>query len=350
MSTNIRTIEFNPEFHIGAHSAIHTCLRLRPEERCTVITDLETAPIAASIVTEADHVGAEVNIFVMEDYAPRPLTAMPQPILDDLARSRVSIFAAQAQRGELQSRVQMCNVVNKHRIRHGHMVNISDRIMCEGMRADFQEIDRLSSAVIAKARTTKVLKATTPAGTKLEAEFSPTLRWIKTSGIISEEKWGNLPGGEIFTSPWNVNGIFVADGVVGDYLCGKYGDLKEFPIVIEIENNRIRSLTCDNNRLLEEFHSYTHTDDNSNRVGEFAIGTNVAIHDIIGEILQDEKYPGIHIAFGHPYAEHTGADWTSRTHIDCVGREFNIWMDGEQIMTDGVFAQKYIAAARQSAN
>jgi len=22
--------------------------------------------------------------------------------------------------------------------------------------------------------------------------------------------------------------------------------------------------------------------------------------------------------FGHPYSEHTGADWKSKTHIDCV--------------------------------
>ena len=42
---------------------------------------------------------------------------------------------------------------------------------------------------------------------------------MKTSGIISPEKWGNLPGGEIFTTPGEVNGTFVVDGVVGDYLC-----------------------------------------------------------------------------------------------------------------------------------
>ena len=54
-------------------------------------------------------------------------------------------------------------------------------------------------------------------------------------------------------------------------------------------------------------------------------------------ILQDEKIPGIHIAFGHPYAEHTGANWVSKTHIDCVGRDFDIWFDGEQVMQRGKF-------------
>jgi len=43
------------------------------------------------------------------------------------------------------------------------------------------------------------------------------------------------------------------DGVVGDYLCQKYGDIKETPLRIEIEENRIRDLQCENKELLEEF-------------------------------------------------------------------------------------------------
>ena len=96
----------------------------------------------------------------------------------------------------------------------------------------------------------------------------------------------------------------------------------------------IASSICDREHkdLLDDFRAYTSTDENSNRVGEFAIGTNTACTHVIGNILQDEKIPGIHIAFGHPYAEHTGADWVSKTHIDCVGRDFDIWFDGEQVM------------------
>jgi leucyl aminopeptidase (aminopeptidase T) len=181
------------------------------------------------------------------------------------------------------------------------------------------------------------IKCRTPAGTDFEAEFSPALKWLKTSGIITPEKWGNLPGGEIFTSPANSGGIFVVDGVVGDYLCQKYGDIQETPLRIEVENNRIVALQCENKELLEEFRAYTSTDENSNRVGEFAVGTNTACTNVIGNILQDEKIPGIHIAFGHPYSEHTGADWISKTHIDCVGRNFDIWFDDEKVMEAGKF-------------
>ena len=91
-------------------------------------------------------------------------------------------------------------------------------------------------------------------------------------------------------------------------------------------------MRCENKELLEEFRAYTSTDENSNRVGEFAVGTNTACTHVIGNILQDEKIPGIHIAFGHPYAEHTGQNWISKTHIDCVGRDFDIWFDERKVM------------------
>jgi aminopeptidase len=327
----------DPGLAPGARNAIRTCLRLQPTERIIIITDEATSEIAAALQAEVEEIGAEHAAFVIENYAPRPLTAMPQIILDDLAQSQVSIFCAQAQPGELPSRMQMSDVVNKKRIRHGHMVNINRQIMMEGMRADFRTVDELSQRLIERARVAKKIICRTPCGTEFSAEFERSLKWVKTSGIISPEKWGNLPGGEIFTAPAQTNGRFVVDGVVGDYLCQKYGDLRDAPLTIEVKDNRIVDLRCDHKELLDDFRSYTSTDENSNRVGEFAIGTNPACTHVIGNILQDEKIPGVHIAFGHPYAEHTGANWVSKTHIDCVGRDFDIWFDGDQVMERGKF-------------
>jgi aminopeptidase len=333
LATDIIDAELAP----GARNAIRVCLRLKPEERITIIADEATAEIAAALQAEVEQVGADYAVYVLENYAERPLKGMPQIVLNDLAQSQVSIFCAQSQRGELGSRMQMSDVVNKRGIRHAHMVNVTRQIMCEGMRADFLAVDALSQRLVELARMTAWIRCWTPHGTDFEAEFSPTIKWLKTSGIITPEKWGNLPGGEIFTAPKNSNGVFVVDGVVGDYLCKKYGDLAGAPLTIEVENNRIRSLCSENAELLEEFRAYTSLDENSNRVGEFAIGTNTACTRVIGNILQDEKIPGAHIALGHPYAEHTGADWISKTHIDCVGRDFDIWFDDEQVMRGGKF-------------
>jgi leucyl aminopeptidase (aminopeptidase T) len=304
----------------------------------TLISDFAAREIAAALVHEIERVGSPYRAFMLEELAERPLRdGMPEAVLEDLSHSQVSIYAASAGEGELKARIQMTDVVNRHRLRHGHMVGITKQIMREGMRADFTQVDALSERLIARARAAREIRVTSRAGTELLGKFSPNLKWIKTSGLITTAKWGNLPGGEIFTAPETVDGRFVVDGVVGDYLGPKYGDIGGTPLTIDVVDGRITALECANRALLEEFRAYTTTDLNSNRVGEFALGTNTAVRDVCGNILQDEKIPGVHMAFGHPYAQHTGADWASTTHIDCVGRHFDVWMDGEQVMRDGVY-------------
>ena len=337
MQQSLESMAFDPELTPGAHNAVRVCLRVQPTERVTVITDEACREIAASLVHELREVGAAYRAFVLEECAPRPLAEMPRAILDDMETSDVSIFAVRAQANELKTRMQMTDVVNRRKMRHAHMVNIEKRIMLEGMRADFLKVDELSVKVMEFASAARSIRATTAAGTEIEAEMNRNYRWIKTSGIISSAKWGNLPGGEIFTTPGEVNGTFVIDGVVGDYLCDKYGDLKAAPLTIRVQGNRLTEAHSENRELEDEFWRYTHTDENSDRVGEFAIGTNIGLHGVIGNILQDEKLPGIHMAFGNPYGAHTGAEWYSSTHIDVVGREFNIWTDGRQIMRQGKF-------------
>jgi leucyl aminopeptidase (aminopeptidase T) len=340
-ATRLLALEFPAAFVPGARSAVTTCLRIDASEKVTLITDRATEPIAAALAAQLAELGCVWNAFVLEDIAPRPLTDMPAEVLADMETSQVSIFAVQVQANELRSRMQMTDVVNRRRMRHAHMVNITPEIMCQGMRADFDLVDRLSQKVLDRVRRATRIRATTAAGTAITAEMNPSYKWFKTSGIISPEKWGNLPGGECFTSPGEVNGTFVVDGVVGDWLCARYGLLAATPLTIEIAENRIVRCASENKQLEADFWAYTHTDENSDRVGEFAIGTNLGVERVIGNILQDEKFPGIHIAFGNPYGEHTGAPWRSGTHIDVVGLRFNIWLESadgeEQIMRDGRF-------------
>jgi leucyl aminopeptidase (aminopeptidase T) len=337
MKLKLRDSPADPEFEPGARNAVESCLRIQPEEKVTLITDESCLEIGASLAQELERKRLRYNAWILEEMARRPLVDMPQPILDDLETSQVSIFAVRAQPNELRTRMQMTDVVNRRKIRHAHMVNINRRIMLEGMRADFEEVDRISTRVWQMASAATEIRATNPAGTSITGRFSRNISWLKTSGIISPRKWGNLPGGETFTTPERVDGKFVIDGVVGDYLCEKYGDLRETPLTIYVENSRLKQASSCNKQLEDDFWKYCHTDDNSDRVGEFAIGTNIAVRDVIGNILQDEKIPGIHIAFGNPYGAHTGADWYSSTHIDVVGRDFDIWIDGRQIMQRGAF-------------
>ena len=331
------TTTFDRELVPGARNAIRVCLNVQPGERVTIVADRECADIAASLVAEIEQVGAPYRAFILEDVAERPLGDLPEVIAADMEKSQVSILAVHVQRNELKSRMQLTDIVNRRKMRHGHMVNINRQMMLKGMRADFHKVDRLSSKVIDIVRGAREVRATTKGGSNFAATLDPNYRWVKTSGLISPDKWGNLPGGEVFTSPGEVNGTLVIDGVVGDFLCEKFGSLAATPLTLRVKENRLVEAFSDNKELEDDFWKYTHTDENSDRVGEFAIGTNIELKSVIGHILQDEKFPGIHIAFGNPYGVHTGADWFSSTHIDVVATRFDIWVDGRQIMEDGKF-------------
>jgi aminopeptidase len=328
---------FDKDLAPGARNAIRVCLNVQPHERVTVIADRDCEDIAASLVHEIEELGAPYKAFILEDVAQRPLMDLPRVIADDMEQSQVSILAVHVQRNELRSRMQLTDIVNRRKMRHGHMVNINRQMMVEGMRADFQKVDRLSSKVIDIVRNARVVRATTKGGSNFTTTLSPNYKWLKTSGLISPDKWGNLPGGEVFTTPENVDGTLVIDGVVGDFLCEKYHSLERTPLTLRVKDNRLVEAHSENKELEEDFWRYTHTDANSDRVGEFAIGTNIELTQVIGHILQDEKFPGIHIAFGDPYGAHTGADWNSTTHIDVVATRFDIWVDDRQIMADGKF-------------
>src|SRR4029078_5135199 len=230
VKTLLREASFDPEFLPGARNAIVSCLRIQPNEKVTLITDRACLEIGAALAAELERLGLNYHAFVLEDLAPRPLENMPGEVLADMETSDVSIFAVKAHANELRTRMQMTDVVNRRKMRHAHMVNIDRRIMLEGMRADFDEVDRISTQVWQMASAAREIRATNPAGTDITGRFSPDLKWLKTSGIISPHKWGNLPGGETFTTPAQVNGTFVIDGVVGDYLGGKYADLGATPL------------------------------------------------------------------------------------------------------------------------
>ena len=191
MTTDLLAVAFPEEFREGARNAVVTCLRIKADEKVTLIADESTLEIAASIANELKKIGCAWNGFVLEEIAERPLKGMPAEVLRDMETSQVSIFAVQVQPNELRSRMEMTDVVNRRHMRHAHMVNITPEVMVEGMRADFNAVDRLSQVVLDKVRKATYVRATTAAGTDIRAELNPEYKWFKTSGIISTEKWGN---------------------------------------------------------------------------------------------------------------------------------------------------------------
>src|ERR1700682_6237211 len=304
-----------PELMPGARNALEPRLDGRPGEHVALIADEASRAVAASIAAALDDRRAPYTGLLLEEFGPRPMKAAPADVLDALERADVGVMCMTPQPGELGARMAIVRVVERRRIRYAHMVGVTPDIMQQGMRADYKLVDRLSDKLRERMLRAETLTVKTEAGTEFAAHFDRGLDWVKTSGLISPRYWSNLPAGEVFTTPATVDGTFVCDDTAGDHFNGKSGDLQRTPLILEIKGARLRHVDCERKDLEQDFWDYCHTDENSDRVGELAFGTNLGLSEMIGILLQDEKFPGVHIAFGDPYGSQTHADWKSRTHV-----------------------------------
>lgn len=323
----------------GARVAVHTCMGVSPAERVFVLTDRATNGIGRLLAEEACDAGGEVLLHDLEQYIERPVLALPENLRAELLHFRptVTFYAAASQPGEVAFRTGMrVFLLNDLNVRHAHMPGITRQLMVEGMRTDYRVVASVTTAVYDMARLADKIHVTTPDGTDLTAVFNQAWRWVPCTGIYHRAgQWGNLPEGETFTCPRTVDGRLVVH-ILGDYFSEKYGVL-DTPVTIEIRDGYVASVTSANAAIAAELTAYLDSTENGRRVGEFAIGTNVGLKKLTGNLLQDEKLPGVHVAFGNPYQSETGADWSARVHVDVIPLRCTIDVDGETIMTDGRF-------------
>ncbi|MCX6778349.1 MAG: aminopeptidase [Candidatus Micrarchaeota archaeon] len=324
----------------GAKQAVVTCMGVKSSDKVFIMTDKARKNIGMAIYKEAKKITPNVELVVLEDYGTRPLVELPGKLKADLEtfKPTVTFYVATGQPGEIKFRMPLIKeLVSTLKVRHGHMISISEEIMRDGMCVDYSKVHEMSDKVYDIVKGAKKIEVSTPAGTRLVAEFSPEMKWVNSKGKFHEQgKWGNLPEGEVFTCPAKVNGVFVVNGILGDYFSEKYGILKS-SVRIEIKDSFVTSVKSRNKKLEAELINYLKQGENSNRVGEFAIGTNVGLTKLIGNLLQDEKLPGIHMAFGDSYGDETKATWSAKSHVDCIPLNCTIKVDGKTIMKNGVF-------------
>ncbi len=319
---------------------MRTCLGIQERDRVAVIKDRPAAEIAEAIEAEVAATGAELRSWLMEDWVPRPATEFPRRLGEELREFRptASYYIGGSLPGELAFRGPMLRLLtDEMRCRHGHMVNAERRLMLDGMAADYAEVYRVTRRVFEIVRHAAKIEVTTPLGTELTATFSPKHRWIPCDARYHEQgRWGNLPEGEVFTAPLSVDGLLVGEEL-GDHFAARYG-LFEEPVRIRLQAGRVESVEMPGHPEIEaEIRAYLAQSPCSNRAGEFAVGTNVGLTRIIGNFTQDEKFPGVHVAFGDPYGFETGADWECRSHVDVLASHADVVVDGRRIMEAGRF-------------
>lgn len=329
----------------GATTAVRQCLAVGTADRVVVFSDDATLRIGTALADAARAAGAAVTLLRLEDLGTRPLVALPVDLATrlQLLAPTVSLFAAQGQPGEIRFRIPLGHLLSQElRTRHGHMIGIDERLMGSGMLVDYDEVAEVTLGVHARLRTAREVRARNRDGTDLVARFDPeAVRWVPWTGLLhGQGDWGNLPEGEVFTCPATIAGVLTAR-LIGDHFSKTYG-LLDVPLRIEVADGHAVAVEHPDRALRDAFWRHLSEARSGTRVGEFAIGTNVGLTEPTGNLLQDEKMPGLHVAFGDPYGHFTGADWSSDIHVDVIPFGVDLDVDGVPLMRDGVF----VTAAR----
>ena len=333
------------KFELGIQNAVQVNMNITRTDKVMVITDLKTLSIGKALVAGSNKLGAQTRLVKLEEYGVRPMTDVPPVLIKELAEFKptVTFFAADGQEGEVKMRMALTGEIRRTFTelglplpRHGHMIGITPDLIREGMTADYQEVNRLTFEILDLVKDARTIRVKSQKGTDITAHFNPDYKWVPCHGLYHEAgDWGNLPEGEIFTCPETLDGVIVAD-VLGDYFSPKYGVL-DTPLTIKVKDGLVEEVSCQDKYIADEFFAYLKSSENGLRAGEFAIGTNTSVTELSGNLLQDEKIPGIHVAFGNPIGYQTGADWTSDVHVDVVPVGCTIHVDDKKIMEKGKF-------------
>lgn len=334
----------------GADVAVNKCMKVAPGDSVLIVADEDSKDIGMAIRMASLEITDKVRFFNLDlpAYGGRPIPGMPDSLADAIKKASVTFFVAGARQGELQTLREPLIKLVVQNARHAHMVGITNNIMTTGMCVDYDEVLRITKTLQALLSTAEKIHVTSKAGTDFVATLDPAIKWVEDSGVVEKVgEWQNLPSGEVFTAPKSLEGKIIVDGSLGEWIGVKYCnkvDYRRTPLEIEVENRNggsfLKTVECNNANLLHDFKNYVKGDPNASRVGELGLGTNIFLKEIIGNILQDEKFPTVHVAFGDPYHAKTGANWSCNHHIDMLMRKCSVVVDGRKIMDKGKYTKE----------
>ncbi|MEB3780125.1 MAG: aminopeptidase [Desulfurococcales archaeon] len=315
---------------MGIAASMVSCLGLAKGSRILVLYDDGSRDVYRILASAAEIIMAEafgVNIDRME----RPLTTLPGELSDSIRESPpdASFYVAGVKPGELPFRASLIELLTSVKARHVHMPKATPQILYKAENCI--ETAKATMRLYRALEPAKLLRVEAPQGTSLEVRVG-RYRWVADTGVIKPGEWGNWPPGEVYTTPESVNGVLFVDGVIGDYFTSKYGLLSGAAVKLEIKDARIENAE---GQLADELMDYLSRSECGLRIGETGIGSNEGIEKPIGNMLHDEKIPGIHLAAGDPLGARTGAQWKCGVHVDMMPLKATVYAEDRVIVKDG---------------
>ena len=328
----MRLPEVDYDLASAARRVIESSLGVVAGDRVLIVVDGLRELLGATLAEMARTVGADAEVVVLERMARRPVRNLPEQLRAELSRSQASVLLIGFEEGELQMRVEYVKLVTELRLRHAHMIGVGRRTMLAGFSVDPQRILDATRAVRARLRPDSVLHLRSPFGSDLEVKLGPQCRWQERVGIVRPGRWENLPGGELFTCPADVNGVFVADASMGGPVGGTAGTLSRSPVKVEIKAGACRAVHCIDRGLATAVEGFLRAERNAVKVGMVVLGTNVGMREPTGEVVSDQNLPGLHLAFGATLADQTGASWDAPTQLSMAASQADVDLDGAPLV------------------
>src|ERR1019366_3451111 len=168
---DLQSLSFEERVQLGAENAIR-CMGVTAQDRVFILTDFPCESIVRRVAAIALALHADVTVRFLEHYGTRPLTAFSAELRNDLinARPTVTYYIATAQPGEIAFRIPLLPfLANELKVRHGHMIGIEERLMAEGMCANYDEVFTLTNQVYERVRNAKTIHVTSAKGSDVTA-------------------------------------------------------------------------------------------------------------------------------------------------------------------------------------
>ncbi|MEM4782400.1 MAG: aminopeptidase, partial [Halalkalicoccus sp.] len=271
----------------AAETAVRQCLALEAGESCAIVTDDERERIGEALYEVAREITPDT---VLLRYPPGPQHGAEPPEPVAAAMRGADVVLAPTSKSLSHTRAR--GAATDAGARAATLLGITEEVFTTGLEADYERIREECDRMLERVAGAAEIRVTSPQGTDIM--FEPGDReWLSDTGIVHEPgDFSNLPAGEVFVSPENANGTYVVDGTMHPH------GLLDRQIEIEVEEGYVTSVSDPDVRAeLEEAEAEVGRD--AYNLAELGIGTNVAVTELVGSVLLDEKAAGtVHIAIG----------------------------------------------------
>ncbi len=322
-----------------AQRVLEELVQLNRNERLTLVHDRANEPMANAFELAALERGARVTRVDIEAFAARPWSRCPQEALEAASSADATVFVTTNEEGEYDARHTFVTAAIAARARHVHIVGTSRKAFIGGLVTNPHRIFDLLTSLRTALRPQSRLHVRSPAGTSLEIEMAPHLRWFPMGSPLNPGQWLNVPYGALVSSPSSVTGTYVVDASMGGGLGSRLGSLSNRPLRLMFEAGRVKAVECRDAALELYVKKFMSDGLGHDRVGLIRLGANIGVAAPLGELLYDEVMPGVHLCLGDPLAPRTGAHWSSHGQLPFAVADNDVDLDGEALIRHGRYVR-----------